>query len=449
MSVKPLITGGAPQGPIIPGDITLHSNQTELMDIYNMYNSDTITNKTITFSEGIVSGIALSPITISSAVNKSYVDTLYGNKPGNPLNSVQYKIDTDFVGSSALTYEESDFVGTLTINGSITSGSSSLTGSILTGLQTPPTLDNQAATKDYVDIFPKKLVTNISSVTGVTYTAAEVVNGIIIREGITVQTNTTVTPNVGDIFVRTVDKFPTAVQIFNRLIELGINPITGTTFSFNIYNNNEPNGAASLIVQAFNNSVTFDPPDITIFGSYQLSARCIVTGVSIPAILVIVDNNSYVSSIPFITPGLNDPQWSLLTNTNSVRTTIVRTDVQCILPMSPKNYPEDKSITYFYSDISGKIIVRGLSLTTDITDTICSTSEFLSDSFFSSFNETGLGMEFAIQNVSSSKKIYLIGSTGWIFDENVTINPGYTGLFNITISGSVCTLYVIGYFNRA
>jgi hypothetical protein len=443
-----------PQGPLIPGSIMLNANQTikgMVSDISSTGVSTTefhsnqiniITPTTATgpiLQNGTLSNLP-SPTTVSSAVNKQYIDTAYNIS--NIQTGVQYRTGSSFNASPNLTFVEEDSIGSLIVNGTIQSSSAILSLNTLTGLSNP-TSESGASTKYYVDNFNKKYINQISGTGSFTYTAAQVVNGIIFRIGLVTPINSNTTFN--DIAVRNIDYFPTATQILTQLSTLGITPEIGTTFSFNLLNVNA-NSSVSLIIQGQSGGgVTFSPVDSPIYGGYQMTAKCIVTAVTTPAVLIFIEKNNFVSQQQFVIPGLNTPLWPILYNSPGIVSTVYRTDVQTLLPMNPITYTDNASVTYTYNDISGRLIVR--SSTVNVIDTFVTSDTFLSNDFFTNY-VSGLGFEFAIQNISASSTVSLSAASGWVLAQSVTIPAGYTGLFNLGVNSGVLTVYLIGLFDR-
>ncbi len=449
-----------PQGPLIPGTVILESNDTILMrvsdSILKTFQSTSITISSTSVSipllnlqDGLLSGLT-TPINDSDTANKNYIDTQYGNQIFNVEGTVQFRQGSSFSGSENLIFvnDAESGVGTLTIDGTIQSGTSTISGSKLYNIAEPITNDNPAS-KQYIDLLGTKYVNSISVTTSTTYTAAQVVNGVIIRSGLGIPVNTS--SGFSDISVRTIDLFPTAQQIFNRLQQLGIFPAISTTFSFNIINV-ATNSSVSLIIEPFNDTVTFVPEIICINGGSQLSARGYITDINVPHVLLHLDSVNFVGTQEFVTPGLNDPGIAAIFNNDSgysVKT--FRTLNQMIKPMNPVEYPFGIFKVYTYDDLSRKLIIRGADLTANITDTFETAEKFLDQDFFIGY-KSGLGMEFALQNVSSSYSVSLIPSTGWTFGNvsSITVGTGFTALMNVNVDGtnSALTVYLVGLFYR-
>ena len=439
----------SPIPPLIPSSQQLQTNQTLLMNINGssipQYDSQlisqTITDSILTIQSGTISNVVTST-TPSSAITKKYIDDLYASEPGNPLNSVQFRSGSSFAGSSNLIYEENSNLGTLTVNGNIVSGSTILsTNGKLTGLA-DPTEDSQAANKKYVDNFNKKNVVSISNSIGVQYTASQVVNSIILRNNLIIGTNS----NTGltDISVKNIDLFPTATQILSQLETLNLNPIIGTNFTFNLFNNSQ----ASLILQGFNSTVTFIPENVIINGNYQLTALGIVTATIIPAVEIHIQYVGFINKQTFPSSGVVQPNYSIIQRNNGGSITkTIRTDVRTLLPMNPTEYSTSSSKVYSYSDVMNKLIIRS-GLINNTSDTFESTINFFNQTFFENYTNS-LGTEIAIMNVSNYTLTILPGS-GWTFNDNIIIPSNYTGYLLITMNKETLSNVVnlVGLFNR-
>lgn len=432
-----------PTPPLIPGSKQLNTNQTIFMKINGTNSkliSQTITDSIMTINSGTISNVVTSSIP-SSAVTKQYVDNLYASNPNGPFNSVQFRSGSSFNGDENLIYEEESNLGTLTVNGTIVSGTTQLsTDGKLTGL-TDPTEDSQAAIKKYVDNFNKKNVVSITNSVGVQYTASQVVNSVILRNNLIIGTN--INTGLTDISVKNIDLFPTATQILSQLETLNINPIIGTNFTFNLYNNSQ----APLILQPFNNTVTFIPENVVINGNYQLTALGIVTGVIIPSVQIFIQYVGFINK-QTVSSGVVNPNYSLIQRNNGGSITkTIRTDVRTFLPMNPTEYSSSSSKVYSYSDVMNKLIIRS-GLINNTSDTFESTVNFFNQTFFENYTKD-LGTEMSIMNVSNYS-LTLVPGTGWTFNDSIVILPNHTAYLLITMNKETLsnTVNLVGLFNR-
>lgn len=135
--------------PLVIGDSLLDTNRTVDYDVKNITFADKIEVGSVVWEDGFVSGL-VEPIANSDVATKFYVDNFSGSaSAGGPLTSVQINDGANgFIGYANFTFTEG--TGTTTVNGTITNGTITLVGDVLTGLAVP--VNNQdAANKEYVD----------------------------------------------------------------------------------------------------------------------------------------------------------------------------------------------------------------------------------------------------------------------------------------------------------
>jgi hypothetical protein len=363
-----------PQGPLVYSQTLLNTNQTIYMNVFDQLrtiNSDIFTNDIIVMTGSTISGLTL-PINDTDAANKEYVDSKYTLSVSTVPYSVQIKFNTStMTGSPLLTFQN----GTLFVDTILKNGPSTLNGPLLTGLYNPTVLDG-ACTKQYADRFSKKTVSQIASLSSVQYTAAQVVNGIIIRTGLNLPVNDST--GLQDISIRNVDLFPSAQQIFTYLSSLNITATIGFTFTFNILNKNS-NSSVSLIIRPVNETVTFSKTDIVIYGSYQMTARIIVTGTVIPSVFVHIDTNGPV----------NGTSQSTIYNKDYTLGTIMRSNYLTVLPAHESIITTSEGYTYTYEDLKGSIMTR--TMNNNVSDTLTVTNELIETNY----------IKFVIKNVSN------------------------------------------------
>jgi len=244
--------------------------------------AESITDNVATFSGGTVINL-IPPTNPQDAVTKGFVDGLANPSP--PVNSVQYN-NLVFAGSSNLTFNGS----TLAVNGTITSDSTiDMTGGIISGLNDPVT-NNEIATKNYVDSF-SSFITNtyIQSDVGVTYTAAQMINGLILRNLATDNT----------FGVSLTDTTATAAQLVAQVPNAQI----GYTNRFKIINDN-PDSNGTTVEGRDRFSLTVNPgAGVTFFPngafnirrSYAFDAIIRFTNVIVPAVTIIITNCGFAS----------------------------------------------------------------------------------------------------------------------------------------------------------
>lgn len=237
--------------------------------------SNSLTDGTATFANGTIINLQ-PPVSSQDAVTKGLVDGLASVAP--PVNSVQYN-NLTFAGSSNLTFVPNIF----TVNGNIDVGNISIIGGTISGLN-EPTTPSQIATKAYVDDSTSSLTnTYIQSDTGVTYTPAQMINGIIMRN---LQT-------LGVANVSLVDTTPSATSFISYLPNATVN--YSTTFKLM---NNIPNVISDSIYQGKDGftltvtpgtGVTFYPSAPFVLNrEYALSAYIVFTSLYPPAVTIII-----------------------------------------------------------------------------------------------------------------------------------------------------------------
>ncbi len=254
--------------------------------------AETLTDGTATFSGGTIVDL-ISPVDPQDAITKSFVDGLVNVAP--PINSVQYN-NLIFAGSANLTFVSD----TLTINGTIEDSSGvSITGGVISGLN-DPTTNNQIATKNYVDLASSTTSNNyIQSDTAETYTAAQMINGVILRNLVTYNNFGTSLTDITASAAQLVAFVPTAS--------------VGYTAKFRIMNDNpdanvltiEGRDSFALSISP-GSGVTFYPNNtFTLRRGYMLDAFIQFTNIITPAVTIIITRcgysgpSIYLGPIPF------------------------------------------------------------------------------------------------------------------------------------------------------
>jgi hypothetical protein len=251
--------------------------------------AESLTDGISTFSGGTIVDL-IPPTNLQDAVTKAFVDGLVTVAP--PVNSVQFN-NLVFAGSSNLTF----IPNTLTVNGTITDSSGvSITGGIISGLNDPIASD-QIATKNYVDSSSSTTTNNyIKSDIGVTYTAAQMINGIILRNLATDNT----------FGVSLTDTTATAAQLVAFVPSASV----GYAAKFKIMNDNpDANGATVEGRDSFalsinpGTGVTFYPNNtFTIRRGYMLDAFIQFTNIIVPAVTIIITRCAYSGPSIYLAP---------------------------------------------------------------------------------------------------------------------------------------------------
>jgi hypothetical protein len=118
----------------------------------------------------------------------------------------------------------------------------------------------------------------------------------------------------------------------------------------------------------------------------------------------------------------------------------------------PTNYTTDGTVTYSYPNLENRLIIRGGSLTGNVSDTFDIVTTILTDG--ADVFAMGPGtFKFYIQNIDPTFDVILTASAGWTLDPLVsdfTIGPGKTGVFYVKIDTILETafLFPVGIFAR-
>ena len=408
-----------PQGPTIPSSTNFLSNFTRILKVTESIEGNSFSspnpatpNINTTLSGGTLSNLN-NPVLDSQGATYAYAEAHGGTgNPGGPAKSIQYNNAGVFDGSSYLTFDKT--TNTLMAN-NISNGTVTIGSGTISGLSNP-TSGQQAATKNYVDNNTALTITTVNTVGATTYSAANIVNGIIYRN---TQTSGTTT-----------DSLPTAAQIV-----AASNASVGTTLTFSIKN----------ISADYTNIVTFTPgAGITvgssqnIFAGYQYSAIMIVTNVTLgsEALTIYTVSNSIT----------NTTNWDIVIGALATIVKVVRvtdfmalfnvpTDITSITTPVIYNSNVSKRIVYVNPTTVGNNII--LMDKPDAFMGVIPSSNFIIGPFIWT---TG-GMDFYVINESSTvgANLVLQGTTGnipWTIDpnSNMKIPPGYTGWFMVALT---------------
>lgn len=422
-----------PIAPTIPDSTNFNTNFTRLLKVTDSISASSYTTPNPTtsgftvLSQGTLSGLN-NPVLDSQAATYDYVLTQAGpgGVPGGVLKSVQFNNTGSFGGTSNFTSDK--LTNTLTIplltNGPITIQNNTISGLI------DPVLAQQAATKNYVDNLSAVFNVSTNSTVGPTvYTAASLNNGLINRD---TQTSGTVT-----------DTLPTAAQM---VAETGAS--VGTAIYFSIRNANTD----------YDNILTFNvgagmtlASGQNIFSGYQYNGLMVVTnnGLGTEAITIYTLSNA-------ITDNSN---WQMLLNGRVCSTNVVNiTDFLMVfnepILFNTNKVPAGVSI----GEISNKVIYY--TPTPGFTTVSIATPENIlsAGGILPLFYTSGGSVDFYIINESTVDSMTVDGVGGsWTIDpnSNMTIPPGHTGQFMITIyftdwrdsfTITSATIYCLGIF---
>jgi len=306
-----------------------------------------------------------------------------------PLLSVQYNDNGIFAGSPNLTFNQF----TLNVSGSIqftgTSTSSPISdGSTIHNLIEPVNSED-IVTKIYADNYTSENITSITSSSSTSYSASEVVNGVILRSS----------------GVNVTDSFPSASSITSELFNL-FSVVNNNSFvSFTLINN----GTGTILLTS-DSSVTLVPSTFSILPDYILNSYLIVTNTS----YITMNVNSISFGQPYIS--------SYFSTSNSLITQFPYAATESLLgPIISTTVNTSINYTYTSSDLANNLSVRApATASSDVMS-----SSFLPDD----------GGSLIIQNVGAGT-ISLTATTPWTFNPSgpLVVAASSTGIFWINIS---------------
>jgi hypothetical protein len=331
------------QSPLIPSNSNYDTSYTQTLKV-NHLEAHSLYNGIISIGSGHISGVGL-PTDPSDAITLEYIQ---GISPAGPSGAIQYNDHNIFGGSATLVYTGVSTIGTLSLNYGLHSGSSTSTGTFTDGFMTmndthisnvvTSPVGTNATTKKYVDfIMNRNNVSTISSNNDSTYTAANVLNGTIIRSLVNHHSDT----------------LPTAQDMVNYISTyFGTDTINTMATAGIAYTCQIINEGTDYVNVLPNSSVTFDSnvgTSITIYPSYIASLTIVLTSVTTPAATVYLNSLNpgvvYVSSL-FSSAGMN--------------TTVPFAVNNNLLFPGPTTTTGSTSTAYKYllSDVNKSIIIR-------------------------------------------------------------------------------------------
>jgi len=422
----------SPKGPFIYPDVNNDNNTTLTMEVGTLY-STIITDGIATIENGYISNL-IEPTEDNQIATKYYVDNSSGGggTAGGPPGSIQYNSGGVFAGTSNLTFSSP----TLNINGTLTNGTITISGSQITGL-VDPTLDQEAATKNYVDQSLNKLgIVNITleQKNMVTYTPSQIYNNIV---------NLTMNNNYLDTCP--VDSLPTGTDMQTYL---GTEFTVGKTWT-TIFRG--PQTSQGMFVRFIGgDSILGNPvsPITYLYCGFPLPAFCVVN-YSVITLTCVVTNTSTPNYNAYVTSNLVDiTTETQITNqgilTPSIGSGSVLSTGSIIYPMlSSPQINSSSAQTYTYANLQKTLIIR-TGLTAPTSDTFVTASVMASNAAFTMGGGT---IKFWVQN-PTAHNLTLLQPTGWTLQSgnSAVIPAGYCGCFWVTINISVpsCILYSLG-----
>jgi hypothetical protein len=420
------------KGPLIQPNVNNDNNTTRIMEVDTLY-SNTITDGIATIEDGYISNL-INPTAGNEIATKFYVDNSGGGSGAiGPNTSIQYNSAGSFAGSANLTLTNPNSpLATLNINGDLTNGTMTLSGTQFSGLDNP-TNPQEAATKNYVDQSVNTLgVITVDTLQpmAIIYTPAEVYNNII-----------NIQFNPDNIFAFcAADSLP-----FANLMKtfLGTDFVIGKSW-LTIFAGPTSNNELFIKFLGVVNPITY----------YYCSLALPYT---------IITNYSYVtilSVVTDITPGSEKYSSYVSSIFNNVTTNAQITDQGLLTPSLGNGallgtgtivypVPNDPSINsavpiaYTYSNLKQYLVVR-TGLIANTSDSFIPAAAFVTDNDFTMGGGT---FKFFIQNPTVFD-LTLVPSLGWSFQAGSSdvIPAGYCGAFwvTVTISPAACKIISMG-----
>jgi hypothetical protein len=380
--------------------------------------AETLTDGVATFSGGTVVGL-ITPTDPQDAVTKAFVDGL--SHPSPPTNSIQFN-NLTFGGSSNLTFSSNSLI----LNGSLQSTSGiNITGGVISGLLNPIN-NSEIATKNYVDSFSSIIVnTYIQSDSNVTYTASQMINGIVFRN--------LLTENVFNINLT--DTTATASQLIAQVS----NATVGYAAKFKIMNDNpDANGTTVEGRDGFvltinpGSGVTFFPSDpFQIRRGYTFDATITFTNIITPAVTIIINSCAFSGISTYLAPSTS---FLVLKNSVDYLNYNAMQNTNNILWNVNSSIKSTTNYSYTTNDIKNQITIRNPSGTS-------------TDIFGNSISILYMNQIIIIQNISAFT-INITGQTNiWtLTPTSIVIPSGYQT--TLSINNSLPTLTNIGsYYN--
>lgn len=403
----------SPNGPTIPLSSNFSANFTRILKVtdYVRGNSFFSPNDSLglntTLSEGTLSNLN-NPLLDSQGATLDYVNNTIDptDIPGGPLKSLQYNNSGSFNGQSTLTFDKSTNVLNANEISIATPGIVNIIANTIDGLATPT--DNQnAATKSYVDNYIQ--FTNVAIIGSTTYSASDLIYGMIYRDSGVTGTTT--------------DILPTAAQII-----AASGAIVGTTITFAI--KNISSDYDNIITFTNSTGITFSGQQ-NIFSGYQYSGIMIVTNIdpgqealTLYTLNCSISNSSNyaieLGSMASIVGTVRITDFLMISHvptliTTQINTTSVANKVNYMTPSSPVNI--ELIAPYNFAGIDS------LSLITE---------PFI-------WKSGGVDFYIVNQSTTAGANITLIGESAtvsWTMDpnSNMIIPPGFTGWFIIYLT---------------
>jgi len=433
------------KGTLIQPDVNNDNNTTDVMKVDTLY-SNIITDGIATIENGFISNL-IEPTNDNQIATKFYVDNSGGGGGATgPVNSLQYNVGGVFAGSANLTLSNIGLPNaTMNLNGTLTNGTLTMSGSQISGLVNP-TNPQEAANKNYVDSSLNSLgVITINIGLPTTYTPAQIYNNII-----------NFTNNNNFFLICAADSLPTGPDMSAYLgseFQLGKTwktifraPFTDPsiplqTNAFVRFIAGQPSDGNQIIPITYAYFILFASQTMALFNNSVAEVTYVVTDVTpgseayqafVTSYYSNVDSDAQITDRGVLTPTM------ATSGTNGLSTGTV------IYPLLQNPSINSSSpVTYSYSNLQKMLIVR-TGLTGPTSDTFDNAAIIVTSSDFLMGGGT---FKFWIQNPTLFA-LTLVPSVGWSFQtgNNPVIPAGHCGVFwvSVVISPPSCIVSSLG-----
>lgn len=371
-------------------------------------NVNNISDSVLTIENDKISGV-IDPVSDSQICNLNYLIEAEPRANG-PLNSVQFNDLGNFNGSSNFKFQSNKLSTDVITNGTVIFSEGTLDGIV------NDTTLNSAVNKSYVDNSLNLNETTLLLGTSITYSANQMVNGIIYRDPI-------VNNTISTQYDTTSDAISLVQQFENNSI--------GNSVSF--YLKNITSNPDVFIFLKPGTGVTFNNSSdgITIPQNYLLKAKIII--ISLTEILMLIESVEYSGSVEEFkytkTISSSTPYTLESIITNSLKCNTALFDV----------YYDDESLNV--GPLTLTSIIYGQAYRKNLTNDI---TLFFPDPVSSFLIENNEGLvlsgyyRFIFRNADTVYNVTLSGSNGWILDSysNYTIPPQTSVLLWLYVDGN-------------